>query len=118
MSLMTLLAVNTAMFGVLITTMTNLEHTFERYFAFDDSKKESLKGIQEMVWLLILFYALSALTPKEYWELQGLEFTKINSVMAFFVGALARMCLFQTLYTMYDFLRALVKLTTDPRQRV
>lgn len=115
LALVSLLAVNTAVFGVLITTMVTLEHSYKRYYAFDASKKEALSGIKEMILLLIIFYALAALVPDKYWELNGVHLSRHDSIAALAVGATARMCIFQTVYAMYDFIRALVKLTTDPK---
>lgn len=115
LALVSLLAVNTAVFGVLITTMVTLEHSYKRYYAFDSSKKEALSGIKEMILLLIIFYALAALVPDKYWELNGVHLSRCDSIAALAVGATARMCIFQTVYAMYDFIRALVKLTTDPK---
>mgnify|MGYP003289656994 CR=1 FL=1 len=114
MLIVALIAINVATLAAIISIMLNLEQQYNRPYFFDKSKKLALAGVREMLLLGFIFFFLSAVIPETYWQLNFESTRTWEGVLIVITAVISRMCVFQAIYSTYDFSKSIINLTTLP----
>lgn len=109
-----LIAINVATLAAIISIMLNLEQQYNRPYFFDKSKKLALAGVREMLLLGFILFFLTAVVPETYWNLNFEEKRTWEGVLIVITAVISRMCVFQSVYSTYDFSKSIINLTTLP----